>query len=186
MVVDMYTEGRHATVHGAVARPRTRNHGLVAGCAFAKDILRASMAPIKTECLEVRPRDYVDDITLRVGGDTTIECAAKLHALLQRLKCALRKDSMALDDGQQQVLGLSHGEVTQIAKDLGGTALRLQCQAPICGCAAHQGCKRVSTTPRHDDGFGPIWKMPVRIGMRLRYQEADPEDAQDDVRNHGG
>lgn len=77
MVFDMSKGDRHIKAHGAVA------HELVAGCAFAQDILTAFMVTIKTECPEGEPRDYVDDITLRVEGATAAECAARMHARLE-------------------------------------------------------------------------------------------------------
>lgn len=90
--------------------------------------LTAFMATVKTECRVGRPRNSVDDITLRVEGDMAIECVARTHARLEKLDGALRRDNMALNDGKQQVLGLTkevkeawkqYGEVTQIAKNLG-------------------------------------------------------------------
>lgn len=41
MVFDAHKGHRHIKVYGAVARPRTGGNGLVAGCVFAKDILKA-------------------------------------------------------------------------------------------------------------------------------------------------
>lgn len=107
MICDMYKGAGHLIAHGAVVMPRTRNHGLVAGCAFAKDVLKASIATVKKECPEGRPRDYADDITLGVKGDTTTGCAARMHDQLEKLRnCALPKDHMALIDGKQPALGL--------------------------------------------------------------------------------
>lgn len=67
-MIDLYKGDRHVKACGAVAQPHNGNHGLVAGCAFAKDILKAFMATSKTECPEGKPREYVDYITLRVEG----------------------------------------------------------------------------------------------------------------------
>lgn len=53
---------RHLKAHGAVVRPRTGGHGLVAGCALAKGILEAFLAPIKEGRPRGKPRDYVDDV----------------------------------------------------------------------------------------------------------------------------
>lgn len=59
MVFDMYKRHRYVKVHGAVAGPRPGGHGLVAGCAFAKDIPKT-----------FKPQDYVDDITQEVSAPT--------------------------------------------------------------------------------------------------------------------
>lgn len=59
MLFDMYKGRRHVKV----ARPKTGGHGLVAGCAFAKDILKAFLVPINEECPRGKPWDYVDGIT---------------------------------------------------------------------------------------------------------------------------
>lgn len=66
MVFDMSTSGRHVWAHGAMARPRQGNRGLVAGCAFAKDILKAFLAEPFSQC----PEDHgtVDDITLQIAA----------------------------------------------------------------------------------------------------------------------
>lgn len=55
MVFDLHQGDRHVRAHGAVAQPRRGNHGLVAGCAFAKDILKACTRPLKQECPGGRP-----------------------------------------------------------------------------------------------------------------------------------
>lgn len=101
----IYTGDRHVKAHGAMALSRNRNHGLAAGSAFAKNTLKAFMSAIKAECSEGKPRDYVDDLTLSVEGDTAAECAARMHTQLEQFKRALRRDNMALNDGNQQVLG---------------------------------------------------------------------------------
>lgn len=106
------------------ALPEEGNQGLVAGCAFAKGILKAFMTAIKTECPERKLRDCVDDTTLSVEGDTAAECAGRMHTQLEHLKGGLRKDNMALDDGKPPVQGLTkkvrntwrqYGEMTRVA-----------------------------------------------------------------------
>lgn len=102
MVFDMYTGDIHVKTHGAVAQPRRGNHGLAAGCAFAKDILKAFMATLKTECPEGKPGDYAHNSTLSMERTTAAECAARMHAQLEKLNSALRRDNMALNDGGEQ------------------------------------------------------------------------------------
>lgn len=93
---------------GRFALPHRGNHGLVAGCAFAKDDLKAFLAPVKAECPEGKPRDYVGDITLQVQGGTAQQCAERMHLQLEQLKGALRMANMLLNDSKQQVLGLTN------------------------------------------------------------------------------
>lgn len=68
MVLDTYGGHRHVKAHGAVAPLRTGGHGLVVGCAFAKDILEACLAPIKTECLHRRQRNALGPCTRNWTG----------------------------------------------------------------------------------------------------------------------
>lgn len=70
MVFDMCQGYRHVRAHGAVAQPRRGNHGLVAGCAFAKDLRKAFIHPVKQEwsAQEGGPGTCVHDITLRCKG----------------------------------------------------------------------------------------------------------------------
>lgn len=104
-----YTYQRHRRVkaHGAVAKPGAGNHGLLAGCAFAKDILKASLALVKKACEGERPKREVDDTTLYVYADTADECADRMGAQMERLKEALIRGNMVLNDGNQQVLGVT-------------------------------------------------------------------------------
>lgn len=46
------------------------------------------MASNKKECPDGRPRDYADDNTLRVEGDTATGCSAKMHEQLEKLNSA--------------------------------------------------------------------------------------------------
>lgn len=85
---------------------------------FSKDILNMFMVVIKTECPEGKPRDYVDDITLSVEGDTATGRVARMHTKLEQLKGALRR-LMALNDGKQHVLGLTN-EVIHASAQHGG------------------------------------------------------------------
>ena len=42
----IYSGSRYVRVHGAVAQPAKGRHGLIAGCSFAKDLLKAFLKPI--------------------------------------------------------------------------------------------------------------------------------------------
>lgn len=47
MVFDMWEGFRHAKVHKAVSQPKVGGHDLAAGCAFAKDMLKACLGQVK-------------------------------------------------------------------------------------------------------------------------------------------
>lgn len=47
LVFDMYKGDKNVRAHGAVARPKKGNHGFVAGCVFAQDILKACLTEAK-------------------------------------------------------------------------------------------------------------------------------------------
>lgn len=46
MIFDMYIGAKHVKVHGAGSRPKQGNNGLVAGCALAKELLKAFLGPV--------------------------------------------------------------------------------------------------------------------------------------------
>lgn len=128
MVFDMFKGSRHISARGAVAQPRRGHHGLVAGCAFAKDLLKPFIGQMKRECPGGRPRDCVGDITLQVQGDIAQGCAAQMHEKLDKLKGALRRENMVHNDSKAQLLGLTeelrqawerNGTSTKVAQDLG-------------------------------------------------------------------
>lgn len=50
-VFDMCGGCRHVRAHCAVAKPKVGRHGLVAGCAFAKDILKDFLGQAKHVCV---------------------------------------------------------------------------------------------------------------------------------------
>lgn len=92
VITDMQIGARHTKAHGALATPRRGNHGPVAGCAFATDILQAFMAAVKEKYPEGKPRDHVVDVTLRPAG-----CAARMREQLEKLKRAPRMDNCDLN-----------------------------------------------------------------------------------------
>lgn len=107
LAFDMYTGSRHIRARGAVARQREGNHGLDAGCAFAKDILK----PLP--CQPPAPVPYretaglSDDISLQIYAGDSDECAARMEEALGSLKEALVADNMTVNDRKQQVLGIT-------------------------------------------------------------------------------
>ena len=68
LVMDLYQGQRRIKVHGATSKILRAKVGLIAGCAFAKDVLKAFLEPMK-EVMEAERRDDVDDITI-IGRGT--------------------------------------------------------------------------------------------------------------------
>ena len=81
----MYQGERRLTVHGASSHKFQGNRGLLAGCAFAKNVLKAFLEPIKQHVTLVC-RDYVDDITLTKRGPKDGAVITELYAQLQVAK----------------------------------------------------------------------------------------------------
>ena len=67
LVMDLYQGQRRIKVHGATSAPLTAKARLIAGCAFAKDVLKAFLEPIQ-EVMKAERRDYVDEITIIARG----------------------------------------------------------------------------------------------------------------------
>lgn len=107
LVFDTYGADRHLEVLGAVAPLRRGRWGLVAGCALAKDILKAFLAEPLRQCPTNQLRDYVDDITLQIDAGDPGPCAAQMEASLGDFMTALEADNMVLNAAKQQVLGLT-------------------------------------------------------------------------------
>lgn len=125
----MYGADRYSKAHGAVAPPRRRHRGDVAGCAFAKDILKTFLAEPLRQCPTRHPWDYVDGITLQIDAGDPGRGAAQIEAALGDLTIAFEADNMVLNATKQQILGLTNavrdaweargGTSVAVAKDLG-------------------------------------------------------------------
>jgi hypothetical protein len=103
MVMNVYSGPRLVRAHGAVAKPVSGHHGLIAGCAYAKDILKAFLGDAAKAAEPLQFRDYVDDMTLLAVGRTGTLAAKSLQRGLDRVKLVLRKDNMMLNDDKEQV-----------------------------------------------------------------------------------
>lgn len=66
LVMDAYGGSRLARVHGAVAHLVHGAHGLIAGCSFAKDVLRSFLLPVARRVHMEKFRDYEGGITLQI------------------------------------------------------------------------------------------------------------------------
>ena len=130
LVMNMYSGPRLIRAHGAVSRPATGHHGLIAGCSFAKDLLKAFLATTALLDVPATFRDYVDDMTLLAHGASPQQAAVKLQHALTMVKHQLRQDNMSLNDEKEQIYGptvavrhawhvLTGTPAVSTAKDLG-------------------------------------------------------------------
>lgn len=98
----MYAADRHVKSHGAAAKPMRGTMGLVAACAFAKDILNAFLAG---------PRESRETTSAtshwRPMADEPSDCARLKYAALASLKAAIEADDMVLSDGKYQVSSIT-------------------------------------------------------------------------------
>ena len=68
MAMHIYNGPRYLRAHGAVAKAASGRHGLIAGCSFAKDILKAFLKPVSALGKVTTFRDYVDDMVVTAVG----------------------------------------------------------------------------------------------------------------------
>ena len=130
MIMSAYSGSRLLRAHGAVALPAHGQHGLIAGCSFAKDVLKAFLRPTATRPISGKFRDYVDDMNVLAIAPTPQRAAIALSDSLTRVKQSLAADNMILNDSKEQVYGStvhtrrawqSHTghEAVAVARDLG-------------------------------------------------------------------
>ena len=114
----------------AVSFPAQGHHGLIAGCSFAKDLLKAFLTPVRLLPIPGAFRDYVDGMTILVSAPSPQRAALDLHTSLTSAKAALRANNMLLNDSKEQVYGatvatrrawqdLTGTPAVAVAKDLG-------------------------------------------------------------------
>jgi len=99
LIMSVYSDPRLVRAHGAVAMPAPGNHGLIAGCAFAKDVLKTFLSV----ATPLHFRDYVDDMALMTAGPTRTLAAKSMHRGVGRARHVLRRDNMMLNDSKAQV-----------------------------------------------------------------------------------
>lgn len=95
MVFSVHGADRHIKAHGAVAPPQRGNRGLIAGCAIAKDFLKAFLAEPLRQCLAGQPRDHVDDMTLQITEAEPGLCA-RMESAPRGLPTALEAETWSL------------------------------------------------------------------------------------------
>jgi hypothetical protein len=110
MIFNMYSGLRHVRVHGAVAEPVVGYHGLIAGCAFAPDLLKCFLGTAALRVGRATFRSYVDDMALLASGENPMQAADRLSRELKQLKGRLRRDGMQLNDLKEQVFGFYESE----------------------------------------------------------------------------
>ena len=86
MAMSIYSGPRYIRVHGAVAKAARGRHGLIAGCSFAKDILKAFLRPTAALARVTVFRDYVDDMVITSTGKNPDQAVNKLLSDLKELR----------------------------------------------------------------------------------------------------
>ena len=104
LIFSLYSGPRRLRAHGAISNP-TGHHGLIAGCSFAKDLLKAFLHTTATLPMQVTFRDYVDDMTPLATGAAPEEAAVHLQQSLGTVEKQLVHDNMCLNDDTQQIYG---------------------------------------------------------------------------------
>ena len=161
LIMDMYSGPRRLRAHGAVSRPTSGHHGLIAGCSFAKDLLKSFLTPIRELDIDATFRDYVDDMTILSHGRTAREAATHLLGALTTVKAHLTSDNMVLNQDKEQIYGstvevrsawrsLSGTDAVSTAKDLGVHHYGYLHKHPVLDSklsALGPACQRISCIP---------------------------------------
>lgn len=106
-------------------------------------MLNAVLGQIKRECAEGAPRYYIGDVTLHVGAYTSGQWAERITELFELLSMKLGPDNMVLNDGTQQVLGLTK-DVRDVWGQRGFAATRMaKHQAVAASAVEHRGSNQV-------------------------------------------
>ena len=97
LVMGLYQGQRRIKLHGAASRTLRAKAGIIAGCAFAKDVLKAFLEAIK-EVMQAECRDYVDDITIIARGHDHRYTIPFFHEQLTAAKKLLTQSNMVLNE----------------------------------------------------------------------------------------
>ena len=105
--MELYRGEKRIRVHGAISQVMRAKAGLIAGCGFAKDVLKGFLEPIK-QVMTAECRDYVDDIAIIARGLKAEKAIPNFCEQLQKAKEWLTQNNMMLNEGtavrkQQQV-----------------------------------------------------------------------------------
>merc|ERR1712110_1034050 len=106
MVLSMYQGTRYIKVHGRTIHTGEFQQGIIAGCSWAKDILKVLIGDIKKRCdrLGLTLRDYVDDIMLREVSHDVDTLVHKAYAGLQYAKQLIRQTGLKDNEAKEQIL----------------------------------------------------------------------------------
>ena len=107
LVISMYQGARRLLVDGAVSKPPQGNLGLMAGCSFARDFLKAFLTPLTGGELKDQIRDYVDDVVVIQLGTGTTDTARGLKKGVTEVKLWMEANGLRLNETKEQVLGTS-------------------------------------------------------------------------------
>ena len=103
LVIGMYQGPRRIRTQGASSEAILGDAGLVAGCSFAKDFLKAFLKPARHAVTQCRFRDYVDDIALTCTGREATQVARELATARQQVGDWLTQNNMVLNEAKEQV-----------------------------------------------------------------------------------
>jgi hypothetical protein len=78
LVMGMYGGERRILLDGAISEGIQGHSGLLAGCSFARDVLKSFFNGLEAAA-EVQVRDYVDDVVVIVERQGARECAVTLQ-----------------------------------------------------------------------------------------------------------
>jgi len=143
LVIGLYQQERYIWTNGAFSRGFLANSGLMAGCSFARDFLKAFLTP----GLHLVPgvRDYVDDLVLVVKAPSVEASADLLRDLGCRLKNWLQQNHMVLNESKEQIWAptaamrkallalpeFAQANIVSVVKDL-GVDLRMGNHKDVC------------------------------------------------------
>ena len=170
LTLHMYSGPRRRRAHGAISRPTAEHHGLIAGCSFAEDILKAVLRTTATLPIPAIFRDCVDDMTLLATGATPHEAASNLLQSSDAAHNQVNADNMFLSADKQHIYGGSRRvrealetpsdtPAVDTAKDLGVHHYGNLHKRPVLDCKP----KRFSSTARRTS-FVPT-KRPRRAAL---------------------
>ena len=102
LVMDLYQVQRRIKVYGATPKTLHAKAGIIAGCAFANDVLKAFLEAVK-EVMQAECRDYVDDIMIIARGCDHKYTIPFSHKQLATAKNWLTQNNMVLNEKKELI-----------------------------------------------------------------------------------
>ena len=117
--------------------------GLLASCAWARDLLQSVLGPTLTSGKDSQARVYVDDIALTVEGPAPLSVAQRMKGWLHRARVRLAEKNMVVNRDKEFLYGRSksclrvwaeappdyEGHLTQQVRDLGVCVRAYACKS---------------------------------------------------------